>query len=156
MREVHDGLFVGGELECRQADEGWATVHACRTACREAAVGYPVDPAPDSPLELAYEEPDDLYLCMTDLPGMLSDPILLGQFLEFVEGARDEGRPVLIHCDQGISRAPTLAMLYLSKSADVLSDGSFEDAAAQYRERDPRYRPDRGIRLYLGECWDSL
>jgi len=75
-------------------------------------------------------------------------------FLAFVEKHIAERR-VVVHCNQGESRAPSLALLYLAKRTDELPSDSYEAAAQQYHQRYP-YRPGRGIQTWLSQHWGEI
>lgn len=69
------------------------------------------------------------------------------RFLDFM--ADHESNDILIHCNQGLSRAPALAMLYLFRNKP------FTVALDEYRKLDPAIRMNGGIELYLREFWDE-
>jgi predicted protein tyrosine phosphatase len=55
-----------------------------------------------------------------------------------------EENHLLIHCNQGRSRSPSLALLLLTQSEQVPED-SFAKARDQFTEVYPFYRPSRGM-----------
>ena len=60
------------------------------------------------------EEANDLYLNIIDPPGPLFMPPLFTSFLEFAVRNWEEGKNILIHCNQGESRAPSMGLLFLA------------------------------------------
>lgn len=153
MRQVHDGLFVGTELDCRPGRADWATVHACKTPCHQRVVGYTGSLRSDHPHYLIYEEDHDLYLNIIDPSKPLFKMPLFTRFLAFARRARGDEERILIHCNQGLSRAPSLALLYLAKVEGAISNQSFEEATSDYLTIDPQYSPGRGVQIYLREHW---
>ena len=82
-------------------------------------------------------------------------PQLFTESIAFIQ-KNIENRKVLIHCNQGFSRAPSIALLWLSKKTDIISNDSFQAALIEFRELFPRYQPGRGIVSYLSAMWDKL
>ena len=60
---------------------------------------------------------------------------------------------VLVHCNQGLSRSPSIALLYLLKHTDAL--GSQDPAAAllAFRRLSPSYAPAQGMADYVRLNW---
>jgi predicted protein tyrosine phosphatase len=75
-------------------------------------------------------------------------------FLKFVDREIAE-RPVLIHCNQGESRAPSLTLLYMAKRLDALPCDSYVAAATEFR-RKYTYNPGRGIETWLTTNWSKI
>lgn len=66
-------------------------------------------------------------------------------------------RRVITHCNQGESRAPTLALLYLAKRSDVIPGDSYPIAAKTFRENlFPGYQPGLGIQAWLTQHWSDI
>ena len=156
MIPVQDGLFVGTERDCRRGDAAWAVVHACKHPCHVKAVGYSGSLPSTHPSYLVLEYPDDLFLNIIDPPVPLFKPELFSAFLSFAMRKQEEGKSLLIHCNQGESRAPSLALLFMAKVTGAVSNDSYASARADFEKLFPGYRPGRGIATYLGARWDNL
>jgi hypothetical protein len=65
-------------------------------------------------------------------------------------------RKVLIHCNKGKSRAPSLALLYLAKRLQVINSESYATAAKDFRTKFSGYQPGLGIQIYLTEHWTKI
>lgn len=158
MEEVFDDLFVGADDACVRSRDGWAVVHACKHPCHQRAVGY-AGSLPQSHEEYLVALRDtDLYLNVVDMDQKLSheytEPIVSAG-LDFIED-HIESRHVLIHCNQGMSRSPSLAMLYLAKREAVIPGGSYGEAKAAFEDRYPRFLPGPGVEAYLRDHWPDL
>lgn len=158
MEEVFDNLYVGADRSCNQSSGEWAVVHACKHPCHQRAVGYRGS-LPQSHNEyLVAERETDLYLNMVDMDRQLSheftEPIVAAA-LGFIE-KHIVSRDVLVHCNQGMSRSPALAMLYLAKREGVVPDSSYGAAREAFSDRYPRFQPGRGVDAYLREYWTRL
>jgi len=67
--------------------------------------------------------------------------------LDFIQSAKDEGGKVLVHCNAGISRAPTVAILYLMKY-ELFSS---EEALAAVKSVRPGVKPNQGFLRQIKE-----
>jgi predicted protein tyrosine phosphatase len=92
-----------------------------------------------------------LVLNMIDPELPLFKPEMFAQAMYFIAGHK----PVLIHCNQGLSRAPSIALLWLAK-AGIICDRDFESARKEYLALDPDYAPGKGLVTFLTENWRAL
>jgi protein-tyrosine phosphatase len=60
---------------------------------------------------------------------------------------------VLLHCNQGQSRSPGIALLYLLKYTDLLGQKDMTAAIAAFRTIYPPYAPARGMAEYIRLNW---
>lgn len=155
MRKVHERLFVGTDSDCFHEREAWVAVHACKNPCHQRAVGYRGSLPGSHPNYLVLEKGSNLYLNMIDPPVPRFMPALFTEFLRFARGHWNAGKHILIHCNQGESRAPSLALLFLAKVVGILASESFDSARQAYLKFDPAYSPGRGIQIYLREHWNE-
>ena len=173
MIEIHGRIFVGAESACPSCGQetgfqpagrdlladhakGWAVVHACKSPCHQRAVGYKGNLDSSHPNYLVLESENDLYLNMIDPPVPLFKPPLFSGALRFANYHWDEGRAVLFHCNEGRSRAPSLALLFLAKVRRVISDDSYETARREFERLYEFYTPGKGIVAYLTENWNAI
>ena len=156
MIEVYDKVFVGAEMDCRNGSDSWAVIHACKYPCHRDAVGYTKKISPNHPNYLVLERGLNLYLNIIDPDQPLFMPPLFIETIRFSRMHADSARNLLFHCNQGDSRAPSLAMLHLAKNLGVLDSSSYDLAVADFAEMYPRYNPGLGIRTYLREHWHDF
>jgi hypothetical protein len=97
------------------------------------------------------EQEYDLFLNIIDPHVPLFMPPLFTEFLAFANKHWSQGRKLLIHCNQGESRAPSLAMLLLAKGVFSIPDTSFELARLEFEKLYPRYNPGKGIETYFSK-----
>jgi len=158
MVEVGPRLIVGDLNACRARIGADAVVHACKHPCHQRSVGYTGNLPASHPEYLVAQREHDLYANLVDMDRPLdhrfTGPIMAAA-LDFIEGHDRAGRPVLVHCNEGRSRAPTVAMLYLAKRAGALPDDHLE-AAEEFRQRYPAYAPGPGVRAYLARHWHDI
>ena len=112
MIEIAPNLHVGSDQDARHLSGVWAVVHAAKEPWHREVVGYaPGRGAPaDHPERLVARRGRHLYLNLVDVPrpNWIADSILDAA----IEHTREyQQMPVLIHCNQGLSRSPWLAAL---------------------------------------------
>jgi hypothetical protein len=156
VKEIHDRVFIDNEEDCFTDREGWAVVHACKSPCHQAAVGYRGSLKPEHPHYLVLEQNNDLFLNIIDPPVPLFKLDTFTSFLRFAEKHWNNRFNLLIHCNQGESRAPTLALLLMAKSLGALPSESFLDAKKALLSLYPSYFPGRGIQTFLDQNWQSI
>lgn len=118
MLEVHSGLFVGDEADERHArgEPGWFFVHACKEPYHRQALGYTGRAASkDDPEYLIARRDGRLILNLVDVADVnYVAPEIIDTALDVIH-AQLNSTKVLLHCNQGQSRSPSIALLYLSR-----------------------------------------
>lgn len=158
MKEIHDRLFVSDLSDCsfnRDYDLEWAIVHACKSPCHQRAVGYQGNLGSSHPNYLILEKDNDLYMNLIDPDRPLFMDESFVSFLAFIDHHWDNGRKILIHCNQGLSRAPSLALILLAKKHGAISNDSFTVARKEFLDTYPNYSPGLGIQKFLTKNWNS-
>jgi hypothetical protein len=153
---INERLSFGNESACTDITDGTiAVVHACKEPCHRGAVGYSTRTISSShPNYLVLERGHHLYLNLIDPPQPLFMLPSFEAFLKFVDREIAE-RPVLIHCNQGESRAPSLTLLYMAKRLNALPSDSYAAAATAFRQKYV-YNPGRGIETWLTTNWSKI
>jgi hypothetical protein len=161
MKEVHPGLWVGSQADYEEIfdhhkDREWAIVHAAKDPFHRQALGYAGRAAPkDHPDYLFVSKPGKLILNLIDAADPKYVPKeIIHRALDFIDENLAKGQKVLVHCNQGGSRAPTIAMLYLGYCAQLPFD--FEEAEAKFLESYPDYKPAAGMRGFACEHWAPI
>ncbi len=155
---VQPHVFIGGALDCSPGlnlTGTKATIHACKYPCWARFTSSGQLPK-DHPQYLAHIYPFDLILNMIDPPVPLFQSATFAMARTFAKGHLSRGRDLLIHCNQGLSRAPSIAMLILAKDLGVVSDESYERARDEFEFLYPEYEPGVGIEQYMREHWREL
>lgn len=153
MIQVAERLFVGNDRDCRP-DPNRLTVHACKT-CHQRGVGYQGSLPKEHPNYLAMERPGELFLNLIDPPVPMFQTESFRIFLDYARRHYDDGDPVLIHCNQGESRAPSLALLFMAKALRTIPDDSYAAARRAFERLYP-YKPGKGIETFLTDKWDTI
>lgn len=156
MLEVYPNLFIGNDNDCFYHEkEHWAVIHACKSPCHQRVLRYKGNLSEGHPNYLIYEKSNHLFLNIIDPPTPLFKAQLFTRSLDFI-GDRFPERKVLIHCNNGLSRAPSIALLFLAKRIRKIANESYMLAATDFKKLYPCYQPGRGIVCYLLQNWSSL
>jgi hypothetical protein len=159
MIEVYPHLWVGDEYDYRENGDqrGWYVVQACKEPFHREALGYTGRAAPkDHPEYLFAYRGTRLILNMVDAddPRYFPDE-MIEEALSFLDDLIVNKRgSVLVHCNTGESRAPSLAMLYLATRAPGFPNLLFHAAEKQMKQLYPPYAPHEGIRQYMQQHWE--
>lgn len=158
MIEVHPNLFVGSQDDeaSIRGQTGWYVVHACKEPYHRQALGYKTPGAPkEHPEYLLAQRPGRLILNLVDVAQVsFIAPVIVDTALDAID-RHIQGHKVLVHCNQGFSRSPSIALLYLLKHTDAL--GSQEPTAAllAFQKLYPRYAPAQGMADYVRLNWNN-
>jgi hypothetical protein len=142
ITQVSHNLFVGDMEGCIQKDA--AIVHACKSPCYERIMGRNIPK--NDPNYLFIEVGDNLYLNIIDPDEPLFKRLSFDVALLFIE-THIENKKVIIHCNEGLSRSPSIAMLYLFK------DLPYREAKNRFLDLYNEFDPNLGIDEYLGSNW---
>lgn len=161
--DVDEALSFGDLDECPQHTEGgglraWtAVIHAAKHPCHLRMVGYTGTLPVNHPEYLMAQRGSHLALNMIDPPQPLFRLECFVRALDFIAEHHRAGR-VLVHCNNGASRAPSIALLWLSKRRAVLPDDSYAAARAVFETMIPpnTYAPGRGIETFLTTHWKEV
>lgn len=113
----------------------------------ETLVKYNISAVLSVGIECPIELPDQVlgkFISCLDVPEMDFAPIL-EESIEFIRECLDSGRPVLVHCNAGVSRSSSVVIGYLIKECYMKFDEAFR--AVKYKR--PAIQPNAGFMRYL-------
>jgi len=135
--------------------EQWSIVHAAKEPHHREMLGYTGRAAPKDHAEYLFGYRGNrlvLNLVDVDDPAYVNVSVI-DAAVDFIHLHINEKRNVLVHCNVGQSRSPTIAMLYLT-SQGLLPPADFEFAEAEFkRSYYPNYAPARGMREFARSNW---
>ena len=158
MKKICENLFIGNDSDCSVCvkDSDFAIIHACKT-CHQKALNYSKNLPSVHPNYLIYENGAHLFLNMVDKPVEFQPQFthpMVSKAMEFINN-NIKNKKILIHCNQGQSRSPSLGLVYLARNGDIPKD-SYSVAAQAFLKLYPDYSPGTGIALYLEHNWDWI
>lgn len=159
MIKVAERLFVGAAEDCdeRLGDEGWYVISAAKFPWHREALGYAGIAAPhDHPEYLIAKRPRHLILNLIDAadPAYIPDEIL-NAAITAIHTEIEDGKNVLVHCNQGLSRSPAIALLYLRKHDEAYAGLDYEAGVELFKQTYPDYAPGKGMEAKLKERWSE-
>lgn len=160
MIEVHANLWVGNQLAyenqvCRE--NGWYVVQACKEPYHRRALGYSGRAvAKTHPEYLVALRDNRLILNMVDAedPKYISESLVQAA-IDYIDINRAAGHKVLVHCNKGQSRSPSIALMYLRQYVSPWTAHPLQIAMEKYRVIYPPFAPAKGIHGYLRQHWDK-
>ena len=156
MIEVHTNLFVGGEHDeaNTRGQDGWYVVHACKEPYHRRLLGYTGAGAPKNhPEYLVARRADRLFLNLVDAPNVAYiPPEIIDAALAAIQ-QNIASRKILVHCNLGQSRSPSIALLYLAKFSDVFGEQGYDGALRQFQGIYPPFAPAKGMADYVRLNW---
>jgi hypothetical protein len=157
MKEVHPQLFVGDGLdyESIKHQSGWSFLTCAKEPWHREAIGYNGRAAPrEHPEYLFARRGSHLILNMVDAPNAaFFHPEMMDAGVNFIEEELERGQQVLIHCNQGHSRAPGMAFYFLWKKRGFGKGLVYSDGEVEFKNHYPTYAPSAGIREFIRVEW---
>jgi predicted protein tyrosine phosphatase len=161
MKEVSNRLYVGNQRDYKsnirlKNQDQWSIVHACKEPYHRQALGYSGRAAPQSHPEYLIAKRDNrliLNLIDADTPKYIPKEII-DEALQFIDEQLGDGQKVLVHCNQGMSRSPGIALLYLAQKGEIASE-SFQQAWKEFKEIYLQCSMAGGMRGFLEKNWEN-
>lgn len=153
MKEVYRDLYVGSDLDVQMplVRVDWAVVSACKDGPwgHRYMLGYKTPSAPKDDHYLVVQKSEHLGLNLIDStnPDFISGEAINAGVV-FIAKCLAEGYKVLVHCNEGRSRGPTVAMLYLYQTG-LIPPGPLTDVIYVFKQLYEAYDPGVGMLEYL-------
>lgn len=136
----------------------YATLLCAKNPYHKEIVGYDGNLSRMHPNYLVVEKLEQhiMALNMIDAPEKqyFSDDMILSG-IDFI-GKELEHRDVLVVCNKGASRSPTMCLMYMMLHGDIPKDSSHSQIFGQFEAIAPTWRPNKGMLEYLVEFWDRV
>lgn len=158
MIEVYHKLFVGSQEEYEDLlPEGKDVfiLHAAKEPYHRQYVGYTGKAcAKDHSEYLMAVRGNKMAVNIVDaLESKYFDPELIKDVVKKILYLLINKKTVYIHCNQGESRAPSIALLVLLGLHAVSTE--YDVAVKQFKMIYPKYNPGKGISDFLTENWNE-
>ena len=157
---VYPKLFVGNQQDYENGTftDDYSFVLAAKEPFHRATLQYTGRAADKTDPEYLFARRDNkLILNLVDAPKPeFFDKRIIDTALEFIDEQLNAGRNVMIVCNQGESRSPSIAMLYIAtKCLSEVGGVKFVDYEAVFMNTYPSYNPGAGIRAFMKQHWNE-
>jgi hypothetical protein len=164
MKGILDGtdgkpiLYVGDDSDDQEAaKKGYAILSACKDGPwgHRAALRYTTMGAPKGDHYFHATRGKRMVLNLLDLedPEFIKEDVIFPA-LKFINKHLKAGDKVLVHCNAGHSRGPTIGMMFLRTIGEL--PGGFLTSEKVFRALYPKYEPKAGMRTFAREHWQQL
>jgi hypothetical protein len=152
MIEVYNNLFVGAEQHehAVRGQQGWFVIHACKEPYHRQALGYTSRAAAkDHPEYLIARRDGRLILNLVDVDNVdYISADIVDAALDAIQKNIGQHK-ILVHCNQGHSRSPSIAFLYLAKFTDLFAGQDIDAAWAAFKAIYQPFNPARGMADFI-------
>jgi predicted protein tyrosine phosphatase len=153
MKEVFKDLWVGDDVDfeslAHTMAHSWSVVHAAKEPYHRELIGYTTKSAPkEHPYYLFARFGNLLFLNLVDAdnPNYIPEEII-DEATDFITDRLSLGDKVLVHCNEGNSRAPSLAFIWMVENGHLPSN--FHDASREFSKLYPEFKPGKGMFLAI-------
>lgn len=122
MKEIYHDIFIGNEEDnyAIQRESNWAILHCCKHPFHCQFVGYRGALPPTHPNYALKRIENEMALNLVDMDRFSENYLdfnrdMFDTAFSFLDEYRLQGYKILIHCNQGESRAPTIGLLYIAR-----------------------------------------
>lgn len=167
MRRIyhHDSasLYYCSQTEyeiCRKRGTSFSALFCAKNPYHQWMVGYVKNCSKDHPEYLVARRPKDrmMALNMVDAPKpeFFSDEMIMAG-IDFIENELAQGHDVVVVCNQGESRSPTMCLMYMMVHGDFDKSKTFDEVCDIYRVMtNYEWNPNMGIFKYCQNLWEKL
>ena len=162
MKEIYSNVFIGNEQDYYtiQHQTNWAVLHCCKNPFHCQFVGYRGNLSPTHPDYALKRRGNEMALNLVDMERFSENYLdfnkkMFTTAFAFLDEYREQNYKLLIHCNQGESRAPTLGMLYAARLG-AFGYANFETSVQQLRSAYPWYNPKNNIFLTVKSLWNDF
>lgn len=158
MQEIIRRLYVGSDDDVAEAKKrGYARLAATKDGpdSHRSMLGYTSLGAPKGKDYLFARRGDVMALNLIDVedPDLIPDDVLEAG-VAFINEMMLAGKKILVHCNAGRSRGPTMALLYMRSVGEAPQP--FNRAKHIFHTLYPPYSPAHGMEYHARRLWDDL
>jgi hypothetical protein len=158
-KEVIPGLTIGDQEFYESLDEKarneFFIVQACKEPYHRKAVGYTTRAATKGPEYYMATRGNRLILNIVDArtSQMISKGVILSAIARMSENYGK--RPILIHCNRGESRSPSIALLFMLRNG-LIEAQSFDELMKKFLFLYPHFNPSKSMMDFLLDNWREI
>ena len=152
MVEITKNLFIGNDSDFKNVDDSWCVIHACKEPYHRNLLGYRTRSCPQCDEYYFAQREKVLYLNLVDATDVKYIPkIIIDKALSFIE-EHIENNKILLHCNLGESRSPSIGLLYLRKTGYFDGKNALQ-GMFEYKEIYKKFNPNHGMMDYIIQNW---
>ena len=158
MQEIIKNLFLGNDIDHETAAEkGWPILVAAKDGPHghRTELKYTGRSAPKGD-EFYYVDRGNvrhLNLIDPDTAALIPKQVI-NAALEFIKKYQEEDVQILVHCNQGHSRGPSIILGYLRTIGEM--PNGFLQSEKKFKTIYPPYDPKQGIQSFIQTNWRNL
>lgn len=158
MVEIMQNFYIGNEDDYEKRIKnrlGWNIIHACKEPYHRDLLRYKTQGAPQNNPEYLIAKRQNKLICNlidTDDPKYVPQEII-DTILIFIENSLKENKKVLLHCNQGESRSPSIGLLYLAIKG-IIPNRTYLEAKQEFIKIYKNFKPKKGIEGFMIKNWD--
>ena len=151
MVEIYDSVYLGSQDDYEKlvkGRDGWVVLQACKYPYHKQAIGD-INEIDESHPEYFYAHRDNR-LILNILDGDFEESywdFIINYSIKFLKENFGKFK-LMIHCNYGISRSSSIALLFLVEMG-FLDGENFNEVEEKFKKIYPRYSPSRGINNYI-------
>ena len=158
LEEIITGLYLGSDRDVPQAKmREYSRLACCKDGpdSHRSMLGYTTLGAPKDNFYYAVKKGNVVALNLIDVddPAYIPDAVI-DMGLKFIDHELKAGRKILVHCNAGHSRSPSIVLAYLHAIGELPQ--RLSRAEHVFKTLYPPYDPGKGMRARIRARWDSL
>lgn len=160
MIEIYNKIYIGNEQDYYSIidKKEWAILHCCKNPFHCNFVGYRGSLPSSHPNYALKRIDNEMALNLVDMDRFSVNYLdfnrrMFEEAFEFLDEYRITGHKILIHCNQGESRGPTVGMLYAARLG-AFDYSNFEASVENLKTIYPIYNPKNNIYMTVASLWD--
>lgn len=162
MVEIYERLIVCNQDDFNIIDRSkgdFSVAFCAKHPFHKFLVGYKGNLDKSHPEYLIAKRPERHMIAANlidvDRDGFVSDTII-SELIKFIDEEREQGRIVMLVCNQGKSRSSCVGLMYLIYKGMFSDCLNFAQVEQEYRKIYPYHDPELGMQLYTKRFWEKI
>lgn len=158
MEEIIKNLFLGSDKDHETAAaKGWPILICAKDGPHghRSELNYKEHSAPKGDQYYFVDSGKNRHLNLIDpdSPQLIPKQVI-NAGLAFIKHYQEKEQPILVHCNQGQSRGPSMVLMYLRTIGEM--PNGFLQSEKKFKTIYPKYDPLQGIKSFAQTNWRNL
>lgn len=161
MINLYKNIYCGNQLDAEYFinSNDWIILHCCKEPYHKQLVGYRGNLSQNHPNYAYIIKDNHMALNLVDIDAFNPNYVEFNKKMfqaafDFL-GVQDKSKKILIHCNKGESRGPSITMLYLAHIG-YFKNLSYNEASEAFKKLYPMYNPRYNILKNVELLWDHF